>query len=173
MIKQFFVLSVLAFFTVRIFAQDISDSDFNKLANNKPVVYFDKANKRYFGCGMNLDCMGLQVIFKTAHLDKGNKELRLSGYVNPITTNNGDTNGTNIFRIFIATPVKGKLKNIRVLADVADTVQSISATTTIDLNNLSFKTEFKFLKRDCLYIESGSLFRLKEYCIGSLLNAEK
>ena len=168
--KRFFISSVFFLFTIKLFAQEISDSDFSKLVSNKSILYFDNANKKYFGCGMNLDCMEIQMFFKTVYFNKGDKKLRISGYVNPTTTNTGDTIGANIFKIFIARPVKGKLKNVRMLAEVEDTVKSKIVTTTINSNEFSFTTDFKFSKGDCLYIESGELFRLKEYCISSLLS---
>ncbi|HEX2629591.1 MAG TPA: hypothetical protein VHM26_11275 [Chitinophagaceae bacterium] len=169
MIKQLFVVSILVFLTSRIFAQNISSNDFNNLIRNYRPLYFDNANKKYFGCGMNLDCMGLEVAFKSVALQRAQKKLELSGYINPVTVGDGDTIGTNIFKIFIARPGKRKLKHIRVLADFENTIKNKSEGTTIDLNKKSFITKFKFSRKDCLYIESTSLFRLKEYDIGSLL----
>jgi len=172
MVKRFFILNVFVLFAASLFAQEISNNDFNKLVNNKSIAYF-KANKKYFGCGMNLDCMGLQVVFRTIYFDKANKRLRMSGFVNPMTQNNGDTTGTNIFKIFIAKPLNGELKNIRILAEVENDIKRKSETTAVNLKELSFTTDFKFSKGDCLYIEGGELFRLKEYCISALLKPSK
>lgn len=150
-------------------AQEISQESFDSLLTNHVSLYFDNKNKRYFGCGMNLDCMGLPVVFTKISIDSLTKQLRLSGYVNPMLQNNGDTLGTNIFKLFIARPAKGRLKYIRLLAEVHNTVIQKSADTDINLKTLNFKTDFKFSKHDCLYIESVELFRLKEYNIGKLL----
>lgn len=169
MINRFLILNVFVLFAIKLPAQEISNKDFNRLISKKSVLYFDNAKKKYFGCGMSLDCMGLEVVFKTVLFDKANKRLRISGYVNPMTQNNGDTIGANIFKIFIATPVKGELRNIRILADIEDTIKSKNEATTVNLKEFSFATDFRFLKGDCLYVESGEMFRLKEYCISSLL----
>lgn len=168
--KKYFVLFFL-FISLHkcLHAQEIGQKSFDSLLTNKINLYFDNKGKRYFGCGMNLDCMGLPVVFNKIVLNKAKKELKLSGYVNPMSQNNGDTLGTNIFKIFIAKPVRGELTNIRLLADVQDTVIGKSKSTNINLKLLNFTTVFKFGKYDCLYIESDELFRLKEYNIGHLL----
>ena len=166
--KRFIIVSIFLLLVVNIFSQKLSENDFSKLLRNKSDLYFDKANGKYFGCGMNLDCMGLPILFKSVELDRMARKLVLTGFVNPITQDS-DTIGTNIFRIFIAKPVKGKLKRIRILAEVVDTIKAVAPNTTVDIKALSFKTSFQFSKHDCLYIESNEMFRLKEYDIGSLL----
>jgi hypothetical protein len=152
-----------------LYGQEIEKSEFNKLVNKNAQFYYDKANKRYFGCGLNLECMGLTVSFRSIYFDKPQKKLKISGFVNPLSQSNGDTTGTNIFRIFIARPVNGELKNIRILADVENDIKSKSETTNIDVKELSFETEFRFLNGDRLYFEGGGSFRLKEYNISTLL----
>lgn len=152
-----------------ISAQDISYKTLDSLQNNSTNLYFDNKNKRYYGCGMSIDCIGLPVVFTNIILDKNKKQITLSGYVNPITTNNGDTIGANIFKLFIAKKVDGKLKKIRLLADVLNIVLKKDKCTEVDEKKLSFSTNFKFSENDFLYIESTELFRLKEYNIGFLL----
>lgn len=170
MTQRFLVLTFLLFYTVNLFSQNISEDVFNKLLTNKRVVYFDSKNKKYFGCGLNLDCMGLPVFFKSIVFKKEDKRLRIEAYINPIIDTD-DTTGANIFRIFIAKPGNGKLKSIRILADVEDTIKEASKNTVIDLRKGRLRIDFVFSKSDCLYMESGEMFNLKEYNITSLLES--
>jgi hypothetical protein len=171
MIRAILIFNILLF-SATLFAQEITEKDFNRLTGSKSVIYFDDANGKYFGCGLSLDCMGLPVFFYEIRFDKANRRLKISGFVNP-NIQGTDTLGTNIFRIFIAKPVKGKLRNIRSLVEVEDTVKTRSEKTTVNIKQLSFKTDFYFSKGDCLYIESGELFKMKEYNISSLLKSRK
>jgi hypothetical protein len=168
--KHFFLFITLAFTVEFLNAQVISEESFSTILNNKPIIYYDKINKKYYGCGMNLDCMGLPMSFTNIVLHKQQRRLKISGYVNPTTSKkNRDTIGTNNFKIFVAKPVKSRLTNIRILAEVFDTIRTVSNRSMVDTAKFSFSVDFAFSKDDCLYIESGELFRLKEYKIGSLV----
>jgi hypothetical protein len=167
--KFFNYILLFIFLSNNVKAQELNQIKFDSVLNQKTVLYFDNLNKKYFGCGMNIDCMGLPVVFTNIYLTKLNNELTISGYVNPMTTSRGDTIGTNVFKIFVAQPYKGKLKKIRTLIDVNNQIMEKSSNSSVNIRLFKFQSSFRFKKKDCLYIESTGLYRLKEYKIGLLL----
>jgi len=166
--KRLCIVFCFLYIGLNVCSQNISQKTFESLLTADNKVYFDKNTNRFFGCGINLTCFELPVLFKSIVIDRKNKNLTISGIVNP-DFKEGDTIGTNDFNIFLARPRKKNLRNIRVLIKVDGDVKFTDSNSSIDDKKYNFSISFRYTKNDFLYIESGQLYKLKEYQIGKLL----
>jgi hypothetical protein len=157
--KPVFFLIITILMTPRLMSQEITELEFKKLQNPERVIYYNDNENQYHGCGLNLDCIPLPVMFKSIFFDKKRKQLTIDGFIKPYV-GKVDTVGTKQYEIFIARPRKKKLKDVHVLMDRSN----ISNPETG-----YFKVQFSFSKKDRLYIESGRVDNLNEYNIGLLL----
>ena len=157
--KPVFFLILMILVTPRVRSQEITESEFKKLQNSERVIYYNDNENQYYGCGLNLDCIPLPVMFKSIFLDKKRKQLTIDGFIKPYI-DKVDTVGTKQYEIFIARPRKNKLKDVHILMDRHSITNSATGY---------FKVQFSFSKQDRLYIESGQVDNLNEYNIGSLL----
>lgn len=148
----------------------ISESDFAKFENLKNILYYDSKNDKYFGCGLNLDCLPLQTLFSKIVIEKHTKNIIVEGYVNPHISGK-DTIGFNTYNIFLAKPSNGKLKHIFNILTINGSVKYQSTDAEVDLKTGKFKIRFKIFKKSCLYISGEGLYELKEYKVSELLNS--
>lgn len=149
-------------------SQELTAEEFKKLQTSKHSLYWDNNSSSYYGCGLNLDCIPLEVIFKKVTLNRKQKELQIEGYVNPLIKES-DTVGLNIYNIFIAVPQNRKLKKIYTLLRVSSDLKSLDNSCSVNLSTGHFSLRFSFSKKTRLYIESGELYNMNEYDIGALL----
>jgi len=150
-------------------SQELNTEEFKKLQTSKHSLYWDNNSNSYFGCGLNLDCIPLPVIFKKVTFNGKQKELQIEGYVNP-RINESDTIGLNIYNIFTASPKNRGLKKIHTLLRVGIGLKNIDNNCSVNLSTGYFRLKFSFSKKTRLYIESGELYNMNEYNIGSLLD---
>ncbi len=148
---------------------NISESDFNKFENPNRVLYYDSRNNKYFGCGLNLDCLPLQTLFSRIVIDKRTKKIIVEGYINPQLSGK-DTIGFKMYNIFLAKPSKGKLKHIFNILNVDGSVKYRSADAEMDLKSGKFIINFTIPKKSCLYINCEGLYELKEYKVNELVS---
>jgi hypothetical protein len=157
------------YLNLRVYSQEISEEQFGTLLSQTTPGYFDNKNKRHFGCGLNLDCSSFQIFFTEIVLNKQQRRLFISGYVDPLTRANGDTIGTNVFKVFLAKPKKLALKKITTLLDVQDSLLYSDQLAKLNAKKMSFKITVPMGKKRRLYFETTSLRRFKEYQIDKLL----
>lgn len=150
-------------------SQELNIDEFKKLQTSKHSLYWDNNSNSYFGCGLNLDCIPLPVIFKKVTFNPKQKELQIEGYVNPRINDNNDTIGLNIYNIFTAVPKNQKLKKIHTLLRVGIGLKDMDDSCSVNLKTGYFFLKFSFSEKTRLYIESGELYNMNEYDIGSLL----
>jgi hypothetical protein len=66
--KPVFFLIITILIVPRLRSQEITESEFKKLQNSERVIYYNDDENQYYGCGLNLDCIPLPVMFKSFFL---------------------------------------------------------------------------------------------------------
>ncbi len=150
-------------------AQNISEEKFRTLLPKTRPLYTDTSTKDYYGCGEVLECMDLDLDFKSICLNKTKRELNIEVFIYLIILENGDSIGLGDFKIFLAQPYQNKLRNIRIISDVENRHIKKAVNTQIELKTSHVKTRIKFQKKDRLYILGEGHMVLKEFNIGKLL----
>src|SRR5258708_1266332 len=145
MAKAFIPLLLTAFLTSRAVGQNNIDTSYFMALKNKETLKY-KINGELVGCKMSLECRSIFVRLYSISFDKQHSRLAISGRV--LESGFRDSVGAVGVNIFVAQPVKNKLKRLKEVSAAAVGDASDSTSKKFLKRTGDFAVDFQFSKND-------------------------